>query len=81
MAEQKNPDIIRIRKQRIIKKLVDCMEWLHTFYEEGLTDPEMISQDQNTLESKLIEGNVGFFTAWRLKAMGFDDGVAKTCTL
>lgn len=59
----------------------DCMEWLHTCYEEGLLDPEMISQDQNTVETKLKEGNVGFFTAWRLKAMDFDNGVAKTCTL
>ena len=59
----------------------ECMEWLHTCYEEGLVDAEMISQDQNTVESKLMEGNVGFFTAWRLKAMGFDDGVAATCSL
>ncbi len=58
-----------------------CMEWLHTCYEEGLVDAEMISQDQSTVESKLAEGNVGFFTAWRLKAMGFDDGVASTCSL
>lgn len=58
-----------------------CMEWLHTCYEEGLTDPEMISQDQNTVESKFKEDKSGFFTAWRLKAMGFDDGVAATCTL
>lgn len=59
----------------------DCMEWLHTCYSEGLTDPEMISQDQNTVETKFKEGNVGFFTAWRLKAMGFDDGVAATCSV
>ena len=59
----------------------DCMEWLHICYEEGLVDAEMISQDQSTAESKLAEGNVGFFTAWRLKAMGFDDGVAATCSL
>ncbi len=59
----------------------DCMEWLHTCYTEGLTDPEMISQDQNTVETKFKEGNAGFFTAWRLKAMGFDDGVAATCTV
>lgn len=59
----------------------DCMEWMHTCYEEGLVDAEMISQDQSTVESKLAEGNVGFFTAWRLKAMGFDDGVAATCSL
>lgn len=59
----------------------NCMEWLNTCYNEQLLDPEMISQDQNTVESKFKEGNVGFFTAWRLKAMGFDDGVAATCTL
>lgn len=58
-----------------------CMEWLHTCYEEGLTDPEMISQDQNTVETKFKEDKSGFFTAWRLKAMGFDDGVTATCTL
>lgn len=58
-----------------------CMEWLHTCYEEGLTDAEMISQDANTVESKFKEGNAGFFTAWRLKAMGFDDGVAATCSV
>ena len=58
-----------------------CMEWLHTCYDEGLTDPEMISQDSNTVETKFKEDKSGFFTAWRLKAMGFDDGVKATCTL
>ena len=58
-----------------------CMEWLNDCYREGLIDPEVISQDINTIETKLKEGNVGFFTAWRLKAMGFDDGVLKTTTL
>lgn len=58
-----------------------CMEWLNTCYNEEILDPEMISQDQNTVETKFKEGNVGFFTAWRLKAMGFDDGVAATCTV
>ncbi len=58
-----------------------CLEWLHTCYEEELTDPEMISQDQNTVETKFKEDKSGFFTAWRLKAMGFDDGVTATCTL
>lgn len=53
-----------------------CLEWLHQMYEEGLTDPEILSQDYNTVETKLKEGNVGFFHAWRLIAMGFDDGVA-----
>lgn len=59
----------------------DCMEWLHTCYEEELVDPEVLSQDINTIETKLKEGNVGFFTAWRLTAMGFDDGVMKNCEL
>ncbi len=58
-----------------------CMEWLHTCYEEELTDPEMISQDGPTVETKFKEDKSGFFTAWRLKAMGFDDGVTATCTL
>lgn len=53
-----------------------ALEWLHQMYEEGLTDPELLSQDSNTVDSKLKEGNVGFFTLWRLIAMGMDDGVA-----
>lgn len=53
-----------------------AVEWLHQMYEEGLTDPEILSQDYNTIETKLKEGNVGFFNGWRLLAMGFDDGVA-----
>lgn len=54
----------------------ECLEWLHECYEEGLLDPECLSQDVNTLETKLAEGNVGFFSAWRITAMGWDDGVA-----
>lgn len=58
-----------------------CMEWLNTCYSEGLIDAEVISQDINTIETKLKEGNVGFFTCWRLKAMGMEDGVQKTAAL
>lgn len=58
-----------------------CMEWLHQMYEEGLVDPEILSQDASTVESKLAGGNAGFFTAWRLMAMGWDEGVAKDCTI
>ena len=58
-----------------------CMEWLHTLYSENLVDPEILSQDNNTLEAKLKTGNVGFCTLWRLKAMGFDEGVASNATL
>lgn len=53
-----------------------AVEWLHQMYEEGLTDPEILSQDYNTIETKFKEGNVGLFHAWRLLAKGFDDGVA-----
>ena len=58
-----------------------CMEWLNQMYEEELVDAELISQDFNTIETKLKAGNVGFFTAWRLIAMGYDDGVAKDAVL
>lgn len=59
----------------------ECMEWLNLCYNEELIDPEVISQDGTTVETKFKEGNVGFFTVWRLLAMGFDDGIAKDCTL
>lgn len=61
----------------------DCMEWLHTCYTEGLTDPEILSQDDNTINSKLKDagGKIGFFLGWRLTAMGYDDGVMQTCGL
>ena len=55
----------------------ECMEWLNMCYKEGLVDAELLSQDLNTIETKLKAGNIGFFTAWRLLAMGLDDGVAK----
>lgn len=58
-----------------------CLEWLHQLYDEELVDAEILSQDTNTVESKLAEGNVGFFSAWRLQAMGWDEGVMKDCTL
>lgn len=53
-----------------------AVEWLSECYAEGLLDPECLSQDINTLQTKLSEGNVGFFSAWRLIAMAWDDGVA-----
>ena len=55
----------------------ECMEWLNMCYTEGLVDAEVLSQDLNTIETKLAGGNVGFFPAWRLVAMGWDEGVAK----
>ena len=59
----------------------ECMEWLHLCYDEGLLDAEMLSQDDNTVVSKLTAGNVGFFNAWRLVSMGYDDGVGKDAVL
>lgn len=58
-----------------------CVEWLHNLYEEGLIDPEMFSQDSSTVESKYAEGNIGFFMAYRLLAMGWDEGVTKDSVL
>lgn len=55
------------------------MEWLDMCYTEGLVDAELLSQDLNTIETKLTEGNVEFFMAWRLIAMGWDDSVAQSC--
>lgn len=55
----------------------ECMEWLNMCYTEGLVDAEVLSQDFNTIETKLKSGNVGFFSAWRLIAMGYDERVAK----
>ncbi len=55
-----------------------CMEWLNMCYTEGLIDAEVLSQDGNTIETKLAGGNVGFFSAWRLISMGWEEGVAKS---
>lgn len=59
----------------------ECMEWMHTMYNEGIIDPEVLSQDVATIESKLKAGNVGFTSVWRLVSMGFDDGIMKDCAL
>lgn len=59
----------------------ECMEWLHTLYKGGVLDPEIFSHNQATVESKLKTNSVGFFTAWRLGNMGFDEGVAKDSVL
>lgn len=58
-----------------------CMEWLHTMYEEGILSAEVLSQDSATVENKLKSNSVGFFTAWRLANMGFDNGVEKDSVL
>lgn len=51
----------------------ECMEWLNMCYQEGLLDPEVISQDGNVVASKLKEGTAGFYTAWSIGTMAFDE--------
>jgi len=43
----------------------DCMEWLHTLYEEELMDVEALSQDSAAVTRKLEDNVVGFYDAWR----------------
>lgn len=50
----------------------EFMEWLHMCYEEGLMDVEVISQDEAMIKAKINEGRVGYFSAWRLSASGYD---------
>ena len=49
-----------------------AMETMNLWYKEGLMDPGVLSMDGNTHTSKLQEGNVGFFVAWRLTSMSRD---------
>ncbi len=41
-------------------------EWLHTLYEEGLLDPESLTQDSNLWANKVNAGEVGAFNYLRL---------------
>ncbi len=43
-----------------------CVEWLHQLYEEGLMDPESLTQDSNLWANKVNEGQVGYFCYLRL---------------
>ena len=43
-----------------------CVEWLHTLYNEGLMDPESLTQDSNLWANKVTAGQVGYFTYLRL---------------
>ena len=43
-----------------------CVEWLHMLYEEGLMDPETITQDSNIWAPKVNAGEVGSFNYLRL---------------
>lgn len=43
-----------------------CVEWLHMLYEEGLMDPESLTQDSNTWAPKVNNGEVGSFNYLRL---------------
>ncbi|MBQ3079896.1 MAG: extracellular solute-binding protein [Clostridia bacterium] len=44
----------------------DAVEWLHLLYEEGLMDPESLSQDSNLWSSKVNNGEVASFNYLRL---------------
>ncbi len=43
-----------------------CVEWLHQLYDEGLMDPESLTQDSNLWANKVNEGQVGYFCYLRL---------------
>ena len=51
----------------------DAMEWMHLLYAEGLVDPEVLSQDENTSMAKIAEGNAGLFSGWRKLGMAWSD--------
>ncbi len=51
----------------------NAMEWMHLLYTEGLVDPEVLSQDENTAMAKIAEGNVGLFSGWRKLGMAWAD--------
>jgi len=59
----------------------ECVEWLHTLYTEGITDPELISQDSSAVASKLAIGNLGFYPAWRITVMGFNEELVEDSVL
>ena len=43
-----------------------CVEWLHMLYEEGLLDPECLTQDSNLWANKVNAGEVASFPYLRL---------------
>lgn len=43
-----------------------CVEWLRTLYEEGLMDPESLTQDSNLWANKVNAGEVASFNYLRL---------------
>ncbi len=55
----------------------DAMETLSRWYEEGLLDPECISQDASSFNAKLQEENIGSFWNWRLQQMGYPDFIVE----
>jgi len=59
----------------------ECVEWFHLLYDEGLLDPDAFTNDSNAVTLKLIDSVAGFFSAWRLIDMGFNDGATKDAVL
>ncbi len=56
----------------------ECMEWLNMLYEEGLVDPEVLSQDGTAIDAKVNEGTVGMFTSWNVTNMGYTDEIIES---
>ncbi|MGN0745422.1 MAG: hypothetical protein ACI4ML_01970 [Aristaeellaceae bacterium] len=48
------------------------VEYLHSWYELGLMDPETLTQDTSTCNTRLTDGNVGFADIWRTLSVGLD---------
>ena len=72
-----NKQIQSVPAQEGFRKL---MEWAHMCYKEGLLDPEVLTQDNNTVKAKLADGDAGFFLKYRLGHSGYTES-EKTCTL
>lgn len=58
----------------------DACEWLHLCYEEGLLDPESITQDSNVWGTKMNAGRVGYTTYLRLINTALQPDIAKMYT-
>lgn len=71
----------KIQFTPMMKGYREAVEWLHTLYTEELLDIEVISQDAAMVSTKISEGNVGFFTEWRLLEKKFTDWATENATL
>ena len=51
----------------------EAVEWLHMCYDEGLLDPEALTQDTNEWNVKMNQGQIGFTSHLRLINAGVDE--------